>query len=374
MQRTRATAVAMLVVIAVALPAVAQAAPQPLGRACTAQNGVRFCGGSTATRVASFDGVPLDVDVTLPAAGDGPFPTIVMLHGWGGSKSDFESTTAGGGQDHFDNVYYASKGWAVVNYSARGFGNSCGGESSRTAAACAQGWIHLADQRYEAHDTQFLLGQLVDEGIAAPDQLAAAGISYGGGQSLELAFLNNRTEGTDGKFVPWKSPKGTPLRLAAAWPRWPWSDLASALAPNGRFLDFTGNGDDAVKPVGVPKTSYTSGLYALGNSSGFISPPGADPNADLTTWFAETNQGEPETAAQRGIVSELHTHHSAAGIPVGAAGVAPVLIQSGWTDDLFPAPEGLRAYNLLRARSRTRRSSSATSATRAARTSRRPTT
>ena len=29
--------------------------------------GVRFCEGSIATRVPSFDGVPLDVNVTLPA-------------------------------------------------------------------------------------------------------------------------------------------------------------------------------------------------------------------------------------------------------------------------------------------------------------------
>jgi predicted esterase len=53
---------------------------------------VRFCPTETLSqRVASFDGVPLDVDVTLPASGTGPFPTIVMLHGWGGSKTSFES-------------------------------------------------------------------------------------------------------------------------------------------------------------------------------------------------------------------------------------------------------------------------------------------
>ena len=69
-------------------PASASAAePAPFGHACTAQNGVRFCPTETlAQRVPSFDGVPLDVDVTLPATGTGPFPTIVMLHGWGGEQ------------------------------------------------------------------------------------------------------------------------------------------------------------------------------------------------------------------------------------------------------------------------------------------------
>src|ERR1700737_4831438 len=40
--------------------------------------------------VPSFDGTPLDADLTLPAAGAQPLPLIVMLHGWGNSKTDFE--------------------------------------------------------------------------------------------------------------------------------------------------------------------------------------------------------------------------------------------------------------------------------------------
>src|SRR5437763_4079651 len=75
------------------LPALADAEPAPFGHACKAQNGVRFCPTETLEqRVPTWDGVPLDVDVTLPASGEGPFPTIVMMHGWGGSKTDFESS------------------------------------------------------------------------------------------------------------------------------------------------------------------------------------------------------------------------------------------------------------------------------------------
>src|SRR3981189_2238307 len=72
----------------------AQAEPAPFGHACNVQNGVRFCPTeSLAQRVHTFDGVPLDVDVTLPPTGNGPFPTIVMLHGWGGNKTAFESSS-----------------------------------------------------------------------------------------------------------------------------------------------------------------------------------------------------------------------------------------------------------------------------------------
>jgi len=331
----------------------ASAEPQPLGRTCTAQNGVRFCGGTTDNRVPTWDGVPLDVDVTLPASGDGPFPTIVMLHGYGGNKGNFESAKPegnGGSTYHYNNTWFASRGYAVVNYSARGFGDSCGAVASRNDPGCTRGWIHLADQRFEARDTQYLLGLLVDQGIAKPDALASTGISYGGGQSVELAYLNDRTRMPDDTFVPWKSPNGTPLHLAAAWPRWPWSDLVSSLTPNGRFLDFaTPSPRESRDPLGVPKQSYVSGLFALGAQSGFYSPPGADPSADLTTQFAITTRGEPVGDDQRGVADEIFNHHQGFGLPRSGAGVPPLLIQNGWTDDLFPVQEALRVYNDLRA-------------------------
>jgi len=41
----------------------------------------------------------------------------------------------------------------------------------------------------------------------------------------------------DGSYAAWTSPRGTPMRLAAAAPYIPWSDLVSALMPNGRLRD-----------------------------------------------------------------------------------------------------------------------------------------
>ena len=350
LKRTLVIAAAAAALLAIA-PA-ASADPQPLGRTCVPQADVRICAGTVATRVATWDGVPLDVDVTLPAAGDGPFPTLVMLHGWSGNKKNFETTDPTGGEDRYSNVWFAKKGYAVVNYSARGFGDSCGSTTSRTDPACARGWIHLADQRYEVRDTQHLLGLLVDGGIAKPGALGVTGVSYGGGQSMQLAYLNDRTRMPDGSFAQWRSPGGTPLKLAAAWPRWPWSDLVATLTPNGRFLDFeTPRPDEPREPIGMSKQSYTSGLFASGAQTGFYTPPGVDPRADLTTWFAEINKGEPETPEQRAIVKEIGDFHGAFGAGPSPSGTPPLLIQEGWTDDLIPAPEALRAYNDLRARS-----------------------
>jgi fermentation-respiration switch protein FrsA (DUF1100 family) len=344
----------MLIAAAVALgaPGLASASePAPFGHACTPQNGVRFCPTTTLEqRVPSFDSVPLDVDVTLPPTGTGPFPTIVMLHGWGGSKTDFESSSpAGDGNETFDynNTYYAQHGYAVVNYSARGWGNSCGSPSSREAPGCKEGWIRLADQRYEARDTQYLLGLLVDQHLAKRGALASTGISYGGGQSIELAYLKNQIRLPNGEFAPWKSPKGTPLSITATFPRWPWSDLVDALTPNGRFLDTEiAPFAQSYTPFGVEIQSYVSGLYALGNASGYIAPAGADPEADLTKWFAATNAGEPANPEDEAIAKQIYTYHQGYGLP---GKPAPMLLESGWTDDLFPPSQSLRVYNAVHA-------------------------
>ena len=338
-----------------AVPSLASAAPPPelapFAHACKAQDGVRFCPSETlAQRVPSFDGVPLDVDVTLPPTGRGPFPTIVMLHGWEGNKTSFESSAPQGDDNEtydYNNIYYAQHGYAVVNYSARGWGNSCGTLESREAAGCSEGWLRLADQRYEARDTQYLLGLLVDERIAKPSALGVTGISYGGGQSIELAYLRNRIRLPDGEFAPWTSPKGVKLEITAAFPRWPWSDLVDALLPNGRFLDSEiAAPDQSREPIGVEIQSYITGLYGLGQADGYIAPPGLDPEADLTKWYALTNAGEPYGLETQAIANQLYTYHQGYGLP---GKPAPMLLESGWTDDLFPPEQSLRVYNAVRA-------------------------
>jgi pimeloyl-ACP methyl ester carboxylesterase len=337
-----------------AAPSLAVAEPAPFGHKCKAQNGVRFCPTETlAQRVASFDQVPLDADVTLPRKGRGPFPTIVMIHGWGGSKADFESTSPEGNKnDTFDynNIYYAQHGYAVLNYTARGWGRSCGSKESReTTPVCEErGWIRLADQRYEARDTQFLLGRLADEHITRPKSIGVTGISYGGGQSIELAYLKDRIRLPNGAFAPWRSPRGKKLKIAAAYPRWPWSDLVSALTPNGRFLDTEiAPPGSSREPLGVEIQSYTAGLYALGAAGGFYAPAGKDPEADLTKWNVATSSGEqpagsPILKEDEEIAYKIYTYHQGYGLP---GTPAPLLIQNGWTDDLFPPKEALRVYN-----------------------------
>src|SRR3954462_4428371 len=108
----RAAALAVAAAVVGLVPGSAQAAPAPFGHACAPQDGVRFCPtADLASRVASFDGTPLDVDVTLPATGDGPFPTILLLHGLGQTKAAFEGP---GGDPSYNSVRFAQLGYAVV--------------------------------------------------------------------------------------------------------------------------------------------------------------------------------------------------------------------------------------------------------------------
>jgi predicted acyl esterase len=109
-----------------------------------------------------------------------------MLQGFGGSKTNFQDPAR---QPTYNAPYFARHGYAVVLPTARGFARSCGTPNSR-GPGCQRSWIHLDDQRYEIRDVQWLLGTLVDEGVARADALGVTGISYGGGASLMLAFLH----------------------------------------------------------------------------------------------------------------------------------------------------------------------------------------
>ncbi len=350
----RAAAIAVTLAAGLALADGAAAAPRPFGLTCTAQHGVRFCpNGGLNQRVATFDGVPLDVDVTLPTRGNGPFPTIVFLHGFGGEKTDAEATSDSGNPGdgstyHWNNVFYARRGYLVVNYSARGFGNSCGSPASRTAGGCDRGWTKVFDQRFEVRDTQVLLGQLVDAGLARIGALGTTGISSGGIQSLELAFLRNQIRTPGGGFATWRSPRGRRLSITATFPRWMGSDLLDALLPNGRYLDFRVPAASSLAPIGVENQSYVNGLLLFGQTKGFVAPLGTDAGADLVGWQAIVGRGEPYGSDVRTIANQLLDFHGVSRMLSRTP--APLLMQDGWTDDLFSPGQALRVYNALRAR------------------------
>ena len=179
--------------------------------------------------------------------------------------------------------------------------------------------------RYEVRDVQTLAGKLVDDGVADPRAIGATGISYGGGNSMMLAFLRNRIRTADGGYAPWRSPKGTPISLAAAWPRWGWTNGESIFTRNGR-------GPWSRTPVGVEAQAYAGAIFAVA-FGGFVAPTGGELSADLTLWKQQLDAGAVGPAHPGRRSTNTYRFHGVAGV---TGRPAPLLVQSGWTDALFP--------------------------------------
>jgi predicted acyl esterase len=303
------------------------AAPAEAGfrDSCEKHDAHQICTGT----VESFDGTPLDTTLTLPAKvrTEERLPLIVFLHGFLSHKGEYISETADG-HDYktveFNNVWFASRGYAVLNYSARGHGES-GGQ------------IALASKHFEIRDTQHLTGLLVDDGTAKRKKVAAVGGSYGGGQTWLLATV--RGEGAP-QYGSWRSPKGRLVRLAAAVPQFTWTDLLFSLVPNGL--------DGEPTPLGVAKITLLNG---------FIAVIGTKMTDELARWLARVNQGEPYDGdpvveEAKVALTEDRSPYYQDGFFEALSGERqrsiPILAAQGWTDPIFPAVEAVRMYRRLR--------------------------
>ncbi|HWF53890.1 MAG TPA: CocE/NonD family hydrolase [Solirubrobacteraceae bacterium] len=338
---------------------------------CVPSQGVQFCQGSAPvsgpcpaypvpcateiydplvpdTRVPSWDGTPLDVNVTLPLHASGDLPLIILIHGFASVKVGLDTSYAdpwtwSGSRE------WALRGYAVLSYSSRGQGNSCGWPASRVnTAACDHGYQHLNDLRYEVRDTQYLAGLLADQGIVNPQKIGVTGGSWGGGESVDLATLRNRTMLPDGQLVPWVSPqRHVPMQIAAAAPIAAWSDLALAAAPNGHDLDYTLTPpDEDTATPGILKLSVLDSLYAVLALDSYFPPPGVDP--PVTAWVAMINapwpaasDGNPAFASAAKSIGE---YHGASLVPDNEA-PAPTLYANGWNDDIFTVTQELNWVN-----------------------------
>ena len=89
-----------------------------------------------------------------------PLPLIAFLHGFLADKTEYLSETKNGtGPDrgangyktvHWNNVWFASRGYAVLNYSHRGHGNSGGyyGNGYQNPQAYRSGFLRGYDEGF----------------------------------------------------------------------------------------------------------------------------------------------------------------------------------------------------------------------------------
>jgi predicted acyl esterase len=337
--------------------------------------------------VPGFDGLPFSVDITVPCGADRPLPTVAMAHGFTDDKTVWEETGKGDKsvsrdrpeQDsHWNNVWFVTRGYAVLNYTARGWHDSCGPDTPNATKAtpapqCAshQYWIHLDDKRWEVRDAQWLTGGLVQSGVADATRLAMTGGSYGGAPTASAALLAGNVmcgasavpaalgpgpckSKADGELAPWTTPNGrTPLTWAAAVPMYSFSDLIQVLAPNGRGTDGwsmappDGNHTD---PFGIPIQSTVAALLAAGETSGFFAPPGVDPTSDIVTDAARLLAGSPFPQSDPLVARGIRVYRQfKSPITTPPQGRVPIFWVQGLTDPLFPAFEALQMRNRLRA-------------------------
>lgn len=335
--------------------------------------------------VPSFDGLPLSVDVTVPCTGaDGPLPLVTMLHGFTddktvweetGKSDTVESTDRPGPNSRWNNIWFASRGYVTLNYTARGWRDSCGpdtpgwqGDTPPPQCAGHEYWIHLDDKRWEVRDAQWLTAGLVSSGIADPERLAITGGSYGGAPAASAAMLAGSTmcgaapqpeelgedpcEGAaDGELVPWTTADGTtPLTWAAAVPMYTFSSLMRVLAPNGRWSDGTLPGSlpaGPTDPIGVPLKSTIDGLLLAGDAFGSFAPTGADPDSDIRATTGRLLAGDPYDDEDVALAERYEQFTSP--ITTQPQGAVPILWIQGTTDSLFPASEALAMLSHVRA-------------------------
>lgn len=412
MTRRRLVPALAVVVLAGALGWPSAGGPAKASLSCPALGGTQLAqsqsvspaGGSPfivcTGRVRSFDGTPLHVDVTVPSAAYVPAgsktpatpPLAVLQSGYGNDVCQFESTTLegsavagcadwiGNNGYHWNNAWFASLGIVTLTYTPRGWYDSCGknlatGYLYLTDPTCSDtpgeaSWIHLYDRRYEIRDAQLLAGMIVDAGLVNPNQIVASGDSGGGGPAWDEALSQDQVVQLDSTptsvhTLPWTSPNGTPLHLAAALPMYTWTDLADSLLPNGTASDgLAGAPQDGnhQSPFGVEKLSFVTGFFANGLSNApsradagaQFALPLLDPTADLTTWFAAINAGEP-TYSLNPIAQVIAAQiggplRSALAMPVPPkAEEKPIFVIQGLTDPLFPSLQAQTMINRLKA-------------------------
>jgi dienelactone hydrolase len=387
----------MLVLLAaVALPASSASAttlPESFTQSCPTESpdgsygGPRICSGT----VPSFDDATLSVDLTQPMHGTGSsHPLIVMLHGFGNNKHEWESTTdEGDGADkyHWNNRWFAKHGYYVLNYTARGFSDAPADEDSNqpptppapngSVDPAHRGFIHLKSRDWEIRDTQWLAALVA---ATYPDvdesRVAVTGGSYGGIESWLQASQATWT------FPHEQDPTLPVLDLQVAVPKYPSTDLAYSLAPNGHGggpglddLYESSQADPASddgdgNPLGAPKESYIDGLYLLGSTKGMFEPGTSnDPpfpctygvcegNHSIPAWQVRTHTGDPTPdddplirEIRRGLTEFRAAYYQDEGWDEQEESrkVAVFSIQ-GWTDDLFPAVESFRMFKYLKRR------------------------
>jgi ABC-2 type transport system ATP-binding protein len=229
------------------------------------------------------DAVDLDARFYLPRDHSGPVPAVLLAHGFGGTKESVSD----------DAQSLADRGYAVLTWTAQGFGRS-GGQ------------IHLDSPDYEVKDAQRLIDWLAQQPEVKSDgpgdpRVGVVGGSYGGALALLLA--------------------GQDQRVDAIVPQITWNDLATSFLPQSADVTATG----------VFKKGW-AGVF-FGGSAGGDNPACGRFAADVCAAYLEmATTGAPSAAT-------LALLRRSSPVTVLDQIKAPTLLIQGAVDTLFPLSE-----------------------------------
>ncbi|MEH0512122.1 CocE/NonD family hydrolase [Streptomyces sp. B21-106] len=232
-----------------------------------------------ADRVMAVDGVRLDTSY-FTAGGSGRRPAVLLAHGFGGSKDDVRQQAE----------QLARDGYAVLTWSARGFGESTGR-------------IGLNDPKGEVADVSRLIDWLAKQPEVQLDKpgdprVGVAGASYGGAISLLAAGHDDRVDA-----------------IAPAITYW---NLADALFPDGVF-----------------KKLWAGVFFNTGGGSARFEPA-------LAAMYERVAESGVPDAAARALLEERSPSAVADRIKV------PTLLLQGQTDSLFTLAQSDAAEKAIR--------------------------
>ncbi|MGK5640028.1 alpha/beta fold hydrolase [Streptomyces sp. URMC 126] len=227
------------------------------------------------------------------AGGSGRRPAVLLAHGFGGDKDDL--------RDRAEEL--ARSGYAVLTWSARGFGDSTGR-------------IGLNDPDREVADVSRLIDWLAKRPEVRLDRdgdprVGIAGASYGGAVALLAAGHDKRVDAIAPQITYW--------------------DLNSALFPNDVFKKLWAG---VFFTTGTTSTSTTTGAQGSGGGCGRFDP-------ELCAMYERVAVAGRPDAKARALLERRSPAAVARDIKV------PALLVQGQSDSLFPLTESDRAAEAL---------------------------
>ncbi|MFF0410049.1 alpha/beta fold hydrolase [Kitasatospora sp. NPDC004745] len=259
----------------------------------------------------------VQLDTSFFTTGTGPRPAVLLAHGFGGSKE--------GERERAQQL--ARQGYAVLTWSARGFGRSGGKIGLNAPDREVEDVKHLVDWLAQRPEVQ----------LDAPGdpRVGITGASYGGGVALLASAYDHRIDAVATQIT--------------------WWNLADALFPQG--VEGSGAVDGVFKKLWAGIFFTTGAAGDLGPSGGALrgggtaAQPGGAPQAGPSQ-DAEVGCGRfLDTLCQMydRVATAGHADPEAVALlerssPSSVAGQlkAPTLVVQGQQDSLFPLDQGDR--------------------------------